>query len=57
MPSDESVPYWTVLLPAFGEVVLLPGDLMQDDLGRDATVAAAERTSLGWRITVQQSST
>jgi hypothetical protein len=57
LPSDGSVPYWTVLLPAFGEVVMLPGDLMQDDLGRDATVAAAELTALGWRITVQQSST
>jgi len=57
LPSDASVPYWTVLMPAYGDVVLLPADLMQDDLGRNATVAAAELTSLGWRITVQQSST
>jgi hypothetical protein len=57
LPSDQSVPYWTVLMPAFGDVVLLPADLMQDDLGRNATVAAAELTSLGWRITVQQTST
>ncbi len=57
LPSDQSVPYWTVLMPAYGDVTLLPADLMQDDLGRNATVAAAELTSLGWRITVQQSST
>jgi hypothetical protein len=57
LPSDQSVPYWTVLMPAYGDVVLLPADLMQDDLGRNATVAAAELTSLGWRITVQQTST
>jgi hypothetical protein len=57
LPSDQSIPYWTVLMPAYGDVVLLPADLMQDDLGRNATVAAAELTSLGWRITVQQSST
>jgi hypothetical protein len=57
LPSDQSVPFWTVLLPAYGDVVLLPADRMQDDLGRNATVAAAELTSLGWRITVQQSST
>jgi hypothetical protein len=57
LPSDQSIPYWTVLMPAHGDVVLLPADLMQDDLGRNATVAAAELTSLGWRITVQQSST
>jgi hypothetical protein len=56
LPSDQSVPYWTVLLPAYGNVVLLPADRMQDDLGRNATVAAAELTALGWRITVQQSS-
>jgi hypothetical protein len=57
LPSDQSVPFWTVLMPAYGDVVLLPADLMQDDLGRKATVAAAELSSLGWRITVQQSST
>jgi hypothetical protein len=57
LPADESVPYWTVLMPAFGDVVLLPGDLMHDDLGRGAVVVAAELTSLGWRITVRQSST
>jgi hypothetical protein len=57
LPSDQSVPYWTVLMPAYGDVVLLPADLMQDDLGRNGTVAAAELTALGWRITVKQSST
>jgi hypothetical protein len=57
LPSDTSVPYWTVLLPAFGNVVLLPNDMMQDDLGRNATVAAAELTALGWRLTVKQATT
>jgi hypothetical protein len=57
LPSDASLPYWTVLMPAFGDIVLLPDDLMQDDLGRNAVVAAAELTALGWRVTVKQSST
>jgi hypothetical protein len=57
LPSDQSVPFWTVLMPAYRDVVLLPADRMRDDLGRNATVAAAELTSLGWRITVQQTST
>ena len=57
LPSDTTVPYWTVLLPAFPGVVLLPADLMTDDLGRNAVVSAAEMTSLGWRLTVKQAST
>lgn len=57
LPSDSSVPYWTVLLPAFRGVVLLPADLMRDDLGRAAIVSAAELTALGWRLTVKQAIT
>ena len=57
LPSDSSIPYWTVLLPAFPGTVLLPSDLMTDDLGRNAVVAAAELTQLGWRITVKQATT
>ena len=48
LPSDSSVPYWTVLLPAFPGVMLHPSDLMTDDLGRNAVVAAAELSDLGW---------
>jgi hypothetical protein len=57
LPSDGSVPYWTVLLPAVPGTILLPSDLMVDDLGRNAVVAAAELTDLGWRITVKQATT
>jgi hypothetical protein len=57
LPSDSTVPYWTVLLPALLGVVLLPADLMTDDLGRSAVVSAAEVTSLGWRLTVKQAVT
>lgn len=54
LPGDSTVPYWTVLLPAFPGIVLLPADLMRDDLGRAAVIAAAELSDLGWRITVRQ---
>ncbi len=57
LPSDGSMPYWTVLLPAVPGVTLLPSDLMADDLGRNAVVAAAELTDLGWRLTVKQATT
>ena len=54
LPSDSSIPYWTVLMPAYGGVVLQPADLMSDDLGRNAVISAAELTALGWRLTVKQ---
>ena len=57
LPGDTSAPYWTVLLPAVPGVVLLPSDLMSDDLGRNAVVAAAELTELGWRVAVKQATT
>jgi hypothetical protein len=61
LPSDASVPYWTVLLPAVvseaAGVILRPADLMTDELGRTATVSAAELTDLGWRLTVKQATT
>ncbi|MBV9251101.1 MAG: hypothetical protein JO227_17855 [Acetobacteraceae bacterium] len=57
LPSDSSVPYWNVLLPAFPGATLLPADLMSDDLGRNAVVSAAELTELGWRLIVKQATT
>ena len=58
LPSDTSVPYWTILLPASAAGVFLrTGDLMTDDLGRTATIAAAELTDLGWRIAARQATT
>jgi hypothetical protein len=57
LPSDMPVPYWTILLPAFGQVILCTGDFISDDLGRNAVVAAAELTDLGWRIAARQATT
>jgi hypothetical protein len=57
LPTDETVPYWTVLLPAWPSVVLRLSDLMTDDLGRNAVVSAIELTDLGWRLSVKQATT
>ena len=57
LPSDQSVPVWSVLLPAWPGILLRPADLMTDDLGRAAILAAAELTELGWRLTVRQAIT
>jgi len=57
LPSDSSIPFWTVLLPTVPDVILHPSELMTDDLGRNAIVAASELTGLGWRIAVKQATT
>ena len=46
---------WTVLLPPFDWLGLLPGDAMKDDLGRAGVVEMAEVTELGWRLVIRQS--
>lgn len=57
LPTDASVPYWTVLLPATSGIKLQLSDVMTDDLGRNAVVAAAELSDLGWRLSVKQATT
>jgi hypothetical protein len=57
LPADATVPHWVVLLPAIPDIVLLPSDLMIDDLGRNAVVASAELTELGWRLAITQATT
>lgn len=54
LPTDASVPYWSVMLPDIPSVTFLPSDLLSDDLGRSAVVAAAEKSQLGWRLMVKQ---
>jgi len=57
LPSDATVPYWTVLLPAVHGCVLRSADVMTDDLDRNAVVGSAELTDLGWRLIVRQAAT
>ena len=62
LPGDTSIGVWNVLLPAAcapnrSPVILRPADLMIDDLGRTGTIAGAELTDLGWRLTVKQVTT
>lgn len=48
---------WEVLLPAFPGVLLRPGDLARDEIGRSAVVSGAELTALGWRLFLRQAGT
>ncbi len=53
LPTDQTIPYWNILLPAIARIILSPGDLITDDLNRTAVIAGSELTDLGWRISAK----
>jgi len=57
LPSDQQLPRETVLLPVSVPGLLRSGDLLTDEIGREAVIVAAERSSLGWRLSIEQAST
>ena len=57
LPTDQALASWYVLLPAPAGVAINPGDLVTDDLGRNAVVTGSELTSLGWRINAKMATT
>ena len=57
LPTDQAVPYWNILLPLGGNVILSPGDLITDDLDRTAVIAGSELTDLGWRLSAKMATT
>lgn len=57
LPPDQGIPYWNILLPAIGNVILAPGDLVTDDLDRTAVITGSELTDLGWRINAKLATT
>lgn len=57
LPADQSVPYWTVMLPAPPDVLFSPGDMINDDLGRSAVIAGSELTDVGWRVNAKMATT
>ena len=57
LPTNQAVPYWNILLPISGSVILSPGDLITDDLDRTAVITGAELTDLGWRLSAKMATT
>lgn len=57
LPTDQTTPYWIVLMPSSSDVSLSPGDVVTDELGRTAVVAGSELTDLGWRISAKMATT
>jgi hypothetical protein len=57
LPTDQATPSWNILLPAPSGVLLGPGDMITDDIGRNAVISGAELSSLGWRIIAKMATT
>lgn len=53
LPTDQAIPCWTIFLPSIVGIILSPGDVVSDDLGRMAIIASSEITNLGWRISAK----
>jgi hypothetical protein len=57
LPGDTAIPNWIALIPSVHGKILQPTDIVTDDLGTSGIVAAAELSSLGWRLNVRQITT
>jgi hypothetical protein len=57
LPGDVRDPWVQVLVTAPSTVVIDTFDMIEDDLGRNFIISAAEQSNLGWRITAQQAET
>ncbi len=53
LPGDTRIPTATVLLPSIHGQILLPADVVTDELGTSSIVVAAELSELGWRLNVR----
>jgi hypothetical protein len=50
LPSGVKASSAAILLPPSVPIAILESDVLQDDLGRNFAVYAAEQSALGWRI-------
>lgn len=51
LPSDTKMPWWRVLMPFLGGVILETGDIIVDDLGARSIISSVECTDMGYRLT------
>jgi hypothetical protein len=57
LPGDTTIAKSIALVPSVHGQILLPTDMVTDDLGINSVVVAAELTNLGWRLIVRQVTT
>lgn len=54
LPADAKTPWYIVLVPSYGDIILRTSDIITDDIGRRYVISSAELTDMGWRITAMQ---
>lgn len=57
LPTDLPSPFFQILLPTLSGIDVRSSCFITDDLSRRYTIAAAERSPLGWRLSAQQAVT
>ena len=50
LPTGQTVPYWSIQMPAPPGILLSPGDIIIDDLDRTAVIVGSNLMTSGWRI-------
>lgn len=53
LPTDSKLPLYEIKLPALANTLILWNDIIIDETGRRYTVAVAEQTPLGWRLSAE----
>ena len=54
LPADAGAGMWRILMPAWSGVIITPGCIITDDIGKRLIVRQAELTDLGWNIQAVQ---
>lgn len=54
LPADAKTPWYLLLFPSYGDIILRTSDVITDDIGRRYIVSSAELTDMGWRVTAMQ---
>jgi hypothetical protein len=57
LPGDTTIAKSITLVPSVHGEIVLPTDIVTDDLGVNSVVLAAELSNLGWRLIVRQVTT
>ncbi len=54
LPSDAKTPWFSILFPIYGDLILRTSDIITDDIDRRYVISSAELTDMGWRVTAMQ---
>ncbi|WP_293797570.1 hypothetical protein [uncultured Pantoea sp.] len=54
LPGETRSAWYNILMPAFGDLHIHPGDFVTDDTGLRYVISGTELTEMGWRLTAMR---